>query len=344
MDMTTKYLGMSLVNPLVAGSSPMTADLDMVKRLEDAGASAVVMHSLFEEQIRRDGRSSVYYREMYADAYMEEPGLMPAAEEFLLGPDEYLEHIRRIRQAVKIPVIASINGITAGGWAEYAKSIVQAGAHAIELNAYRLATDLTITGNQLEDDTIAAIKSVRLQVSIPMAVKLCPFYSSLPNFALKLANLGIQGLVLFNRFYQPDIDPETRAVLPRVTISDSTELLLRLRWIAILDGRLDVDLACSGGVHTHLDVIKAIMAGANVTQMVSVLLKHGPKHLTRIRTDLEQWLEAHDFPSIGKLHRSMRAFEGVDPQARERANYMRVLQSWHYNESTQYSTETKFAR
>lgn len=333
MDMTTRYLGLNLANPLVAGSSPMTADLDMVKRLEDAGAAAVVMHSLFEEQIRRDGHSSVYYREMYADAYMEEPGLMPTPEEFLLGPDEYLDRIRRIRQAVAIPVIASINGISAGGWAEYAKSIAQAGAHAIEVNAYRLATELTVTGSQLEDDTIAAIKSVRSQVTIPLAVKLCPFYSSLPNFALKLANLGIQGLVLFNRLYQPDIDPETRTVLPRVTISDSDELLLRLRWIAILDGRLDLDLACSGGIHTHLDVIKAIMAGANVTQMVSVLLKHGPAQLTRIRADLQQWLQAHEFPSIRKLHRSIRVPEGVDPQARERANYMRVLQSWHYSES-----------
>ncbi len=333
MDMTTNYLGMKLVNPLVVGSSPLTADLDMVKRLEDAGAAAVVMHSLFEEQIRHDSRSSVYYREMYADAYMEEPGLMPTSEEFLLGPDEYLEHIRRIRQAVKIPVIASINGITAGGWAEYAKSIVQAGAHAIELNAYRLATDLTVTGDHLEEETVAAIKSVRSQVNIPMAVKLCPFYSSLPNFALKLADLGIQGLVLFNRFYQPDIDPETRTVLPRVTISDSSELLLRLRWIAILDGRLDVDLACSGGVHTHLDVIKAIMAGANVTQMVSALLKHGPKLLTRIRADMEQWLQTHGYPSIRKLHRSMQGVEGVDPQARERANYMHVLQSWHSSRS-----------
>ena len=333
MDMTTRYLGLNLANPLVVGSSPMTADLDMVKRLEDAGAAAVVMHSLFEEQIRRDSRSSVYYREMYADSYREEPGLMPSPEEFLLGPDEYLEHIRRLRQAVKIPVIASINGITAGGWTQYAQSIAEAGAHAIELNAYRLATDLSMTGNQLEEDTIAAIKSVRLQVNIPMAVKLCPFYSSLPNFALKLADMGIQGLVLFNRFYQPDINPETRTVLPRVVISDSNELLLRLRWIAILDSRLDVDLACSGGVHTHLDVIKAIMAGANVTQMVSALLKHGPTHLTRVRADIEQWMHEHGYSSIHKLHHSLKGLEGVDPHARERANYMRVLQSWHQSES-----------
>jgi len=328
MDMTTTYLGLKLKSPLVPGASPLTADLAMIKRLEDAGAAAIVMHSLFEEQIRRDNHATIYYREMHVDSCAEASSFIPMLEEDLPGPDQYLEEIRRIRQSVGIPVIASINGVTTSGWAEYAALIEQAGADAIELNAYILATDLDLTANQIEQDTLAAVKAVREHVRIPLAVKLSPFYSSLPNFAAKLTHFGVQGLVLFNRFYQPDIDPQTQTVVPRLVLSNSDELLLRLRWIAVLASQMDVDIACSGGVHTHLDVIKAVMAGANITQMVSALLRHGPEYLIRVRSDLERWMDENQFPSIQKMRRSMNVFNSGDLQAYERVNYMRVLQSW----------------
>lgn len=328
MDLSTKYLGLKLPHPLMAGACPLVDDLDMVKRLEDAGTAAIVMHSLFEEQITRDKQTTIYYSEMHADSNAEASSFMPTPEEFTFGPDQYLEHLRRIKEAVKVPVIASINGVTAGGWSEYAKLIEQAGADALELNVYRLATDLTESGADVEKRTLEAVQSVKLAVNIPVAVKLSPYFSSLAHFAKQLEELEVDGLVLFNRFYQPDIDEETLEVAPRLALSDSSELLLRLRWLAILSGRITPSLACSGGVHTHVDAIKSIMAGAHAVQMVSALLRYGPEYIRTVRERMVQWMEKFEYDSIKTMQGNMNLLHCADPEAYERANYMRVLQSW----------------
>jgi dihydroorotate dehydrogenase (fumarate) len=327
MDLSTKYLGLELPHPLMPGASPLVDDMGMVRRLEDAGASAIVMHSLFEEQIASEQREALLF-ESHAESNAEAVSYAPDPGIFALGPDEYLEQIQRIRAAVSVPVIASLNGTTPQSWIEYARLIEQAGAHALEINVYHLAIDPMENGEDVESRTLQTAEAVKGAVSIPVAVKLSPFYSAFANFARKLDDAGADGLVIFNRFYQPDIDVEALDVLPTVHLSDSGDLLLRLRWLAVLSGRVRASLAVTGGVHTSLDAIKAVMAGAHAVQMVSALLRRGPEHLRRVREEMAQWLEEHGYESLRQMQGSMSLARSGNPAALERSNYMRVLQSW----------------
>jgi dihydroorotate dehydrogenase (fumarate) len=327
MNLTTTYLGFTLPHPLMPGASPLVDDLDMVRRLEDAGAAAIVMHSLFEEQILAEQREALLF-ESFSESFAEAVSYAPDLRTFALGPDEYLEQIQRIRQAVSVPVIASLNGTTPRSWIEYARLIEQAGAHALEINVYDVPTDPLETGEDVERRTLETAEAVRSAVSIPVAVKLSPFFSSLASLARRLDLSGIAGLVIFNRFYQPDIDIEALDVVPTVRLSDSGELLLRLRWLAILSGRVKASLAVTGGVHTSHDAIKAVMAGAHAVQMVSALLRHGPEQLRRVREEMIQWMEEHGYESLRQMQGSMNLARSGNPSALERSNYMRVLQSW----------------
>ncbi len=328
MDLSTTYLGLKLAHPFMPGASPLVDDLGMVKRLEDAGASAIVMHSVFEEQILREGLSTLEAIEGTAESYAEALSYFPKADEFRLGPDQYLEQIRKIKESVSIPVIASLNGSTPAGWIEYAKQIEQAGADALELNVYILATNPWETGETIEQRVLDIARAVKRAVKIPVAVKLSVFYSSLANFAKRLDEIGVDGLVLFNRFYQPDIDIENLEVVPTLHLSDSSELLLRLRWLAILHGNVKASLAVSGGVHTVTDAIKALMTGAQAVQMVSALLRNGPEYLKSIREGVVAWMQEHEYESVVQMIGSMSLQKCADPAAFERANYMRVLQSY----------------
>jgi dihydroorotate dehydrogenase (fumarate) len=327
MDLSTSYLGFTLPHPLMPGASPLSQDLDAVRQLEDAGAAAIVMHSLFEEQITREELGDIYNLEEAA-AFSEAQTYFPRPEEFALGPDRYLEQIRRIRAAVRVPVIASLNGVTPHGWLKYAKLMAQAGANALELNIYFLAADPWEPGERVEARVCEVARAVVQAVTIPVAVKLSPFFSSLPNLAKELDALGANGLVLFNRFYQPDIDIETLEIVPRLAFSSSSELLLRLRAVAMLYRRVGASLAVTGGVHTAADAIKAVMAGADAVQMTSALLKNGTRHLGEALSGMKAWMEEHEYESIRQMRGSMSLARCPDPAAFERANYMRILQSW----------------
>jgi dihydroorotate dehydrogenase (fumarate) len=328
MNLSTTYMGFELPHPLVPGASPLVDDLDTVRRLEDAGAPMVVMHSLFEEQITREElavtRSIVTPEESYAEALT----YFPDPRDFTLGPEDYLEHIRRLKAVLSVPVIASLNGTTEGGWLECARLIQQAGADGLELNLYELAADPAEPGEKVELRGLQTVRGVRESVSIPVAVKLSPFYSSPAHFARKLDEQGVDALVLFNRFYQPDIDAENLDVLRTVSLSSPAELLLRLRWLALLSGKVRAALAATGGVHTALDAVKAVLAGAHAVQMVSALLRRGPAYLRQVRDDLARWLEEHEYDSLGQMRGSMSLERCPDPRAYERANYMKILQSW----------------
>jgi dihydroorotate dehydrogenase (fumarate) len=328
MDLSTSYLGFELTSPLIPGAGPLADDLDTVRRLEDAGAAAIVMRSLFEEQIAYEEAATFAVTEAHGYSQGEAGSYFPAPDAFALGPDEYLEHLRRIKDAVRVPVVASLNGVTPGGWLRYASLMEQAGADALELNVYALATDATEDARTAEDRTIEMVREVRSKVRIPVAIKLSPFYTSFANFAHRLDGAGSAGLVLFNRFWQPDIDVEELEVRRELHLSDSSELPLRLRWLAILSGNVRASLAVTGGVHTVLDVIRAVMAGAHAVQMVSALLRHGPEHLAVLRRQVEQWLEEHEYSSLREMRGSMSLRSCPDPQAYERANYMLLLQSW----------------
>jgi len=327
MDLSTTYLGLTLPHPLMPGASPLVDDLDMVRRLEDAGASAIVMHSLFEEQIIAEQREALFL-ERNAESHSEATSYLPDPGIFALGPDEYLEQVQRIRRTVAVPVIASLNGTTPQSWIEYARLIEQAGAHALEINVYHVPTDPLEDGEEVDRRTLDTAAAVKGAVSIPVAVKLSPFYSSFAALARRLDAAGADGLVIFNRFYQPDIDIEALDVLPTVRLSDSGDLLLRLRWLAILSGRVKASLAVTGGVHTGADAIKSVMAGAHAVQMVSALLRRGPEHLSRVRDEMSQWMEEHGYESLKQMQGSMSLVRSGNPAALERANYMRVLQSW----------------
>ena len=327
MDLRTTYLGLHLAHPLMPGASPMVDDIDMVRRLEDAGAPAIVMHSLFEEQITREQLGTIQALEAHVDSSAEALSYLPRPEEFALGPDQYLMQILRIKQAVSVPVIASLNGTTAAKWLEYARLIQEAGADALELNVYYLATDPAETGESVESRTLDIVKTVREAISIPLAVKLSPFFSSLAHLACRLDEMGADGLLLFNRFYQPEIDVETLEVVPSLHLSEPNELLLRLRWLAILSGRVRCSLGVTGGVHSPTDAVKAVMAGADAVQVVSALMRHGPERLRALREGLEAWMEDHAYESLRQMKGSMNLLRCPDPGAFERANYMRVLQS-----------------
>jgi dihydroorotate dehydrogenase (fumarate) len=328
MDLSTKYLGFDLPHPLMPGSSPLADDLDTVKRLEDAGAAAIVLRSLFEEQIVGDELSTFRAFAGTSESHAEAATYLPEPEAFALGTHDYLEQLQRIKKAVAVPVFASLNGTTPESWIEYARLIEQAGADALEVNIYELATDPLQSGEDVEERTIAVVAAVREAVKIPIAVKLSPFYSSLSHLARCIERAGANGLILFNRFYQPDIDAENLEVEPRLYLSSPAELLLRLRWLAVLSGQLGGSLAVTGGVHNALDAVKAIMAGAHAVQMVSVLLRRGPETLSRLRGELARWLEDHGYDSLKQMQGSMGYGRGANPAAFERSNYMRILQSW----------------
>ena len=328
MDLTTEYLGIRLPHPLVAGASPLADDLDGVKRLEDAGAAAIVLRSLFEEQITREQMAEHINLDSHGESFAEATSYFPSADAFALGPFQYLEHVRRVKAAVGVPVLASLNGATPGGWIDYARLMQQAGADALELNLYRIATDPETTSSEIERLAIETVGAVKKAVAIPVAVKLSPFYTAFAHLARELDRNGADGLVLFNRFYEPDIDPEALAATRTLHLSDSSELRLRLHWMAILSGRVRASLAVTGGVHTALDVVKATMAGAHVTQMVSALLMHGPRHLGTVLHDLAAWLQEHQWPSLAEMRGNMSLLKVPDPDAYERANYMLMLQGW----------------
>jgi dihydroorotate dehydrogenase (fumarate) len=329
MDLTTHYLGLTLKNPLLPGASPLVDSLDSVRRLEDAGAAGIVMHSLFEEQIALEARAEMEDVDAHEFSFAEAATYLPAVDDFALGPDRYLEQIAKIKRAVGIPVIASLNGITPGGWTSYAKLMEEAGADALELNVYFLPTDPTRSSADVEAQVLEVTKLVVAAVQIPVAVKLSPFFSALPHFARQLHEAGARGLVLFNRFYQPDLDPEELEVKPTLQLSDPYELRLRLRWLAILSATTPGDLSASGGVHTGLDAIKAVMTGATTVQMVSILLRQGPGHLAEVLGFFERWLEEHDYESLAQLRGSLSLSTCPDPAAFERANYLKILQSWN---------------
>ena len=328
MNLTTTYMGIELPNPIVAGASPMTDNVDTVKQLEDAGASMICMPSLFEEQILQDQLQTHMAFDSTSESFAEALSYMPAPQDFRTGPDAYLERIAQLKKAVSIPIVGSLNGTSPGGWLNYAKLIEQAGADALELNVYDLPTDPTITGAQIEERTLTMVKQVCSSLNIPVAVKLSPFYSSLANFSQQLVQSGASGLVIFNRFYQADIDVEELYAVPYAMLSDSSELLLRLRWSAILSSQVNATIAATGGIHTTMDIVKAVMSGASVTQLVSALLQLGPDYIKTLLTNLEQWLEEHEYESLAQMQGSMNLQKCPDPSAYERANYMQVLQSW----------------
>ncbi len=328
VDLTTTYLGLQLKNPLVASASPLSKKLDNVRRLEDSGAAAVVMYSLFEEQINHESRELDHFLERGTHSYAEALSYFPDLDYYNLGPEPYLEHLSRAKQAVGIPVIGSLNGISTGGWVEYAHRIEEAGADALELNIYYLPTDPYLSGAELEEEYVNLVRDIRNKVRIPIALKLSPFFTSLPNIARRFVGVGANGLVLFNRFYQPDFDLEGLEVVPNVELSTSSDLRLPLRWIAILYKRIEADFALTSGVHTAQDVLKAMMAGAQVAMMTSTLLENGLGRLMHILTNMQEWMETHEYESITQMRGSMSQRAVDDPAAFERANYMRALNSY----------------
>lgn len=328
MEMSGKYLGLELKNPVVPSASPLWRDLDTLRRIEDSGAPAVVMHSLFEEEITLEGQLLDRHFTQGTESFAEALTYFPEVGPYRTGPDRYLEHLRRATEALSIPVIGSLNGVSAGAWVRYARQIEQAGAAALELNIYFLPTDPEATAQAVEDMHIELVQAVRKELSIPLAVKLSPFFSSLPNFARRLAQAGAQGLTLFNRFYQPDLDIEALEVVPHLVLSDSDELRLPLRWIAILHGRVEADLALTSGVHTAEDALKALMAGASVVMMTSALLQRGVGRLGEILQDMHDWLVEHQYESVEQLRGSMSQINCASPAAFERGNYMTMLGSY----------------
>jgi dihydroorotate dehydrogenase (fumarate) len=321
-------MGVTLKNPIVPSSSPLSYNVDSIRRLEDAGAAAVVMHSLFEEQIVQESHQLDHFLSYGTDAFGEATSYFPELESYNAGPEEYLNLISRAKDAVDIPIIGSLNGVSASGWTGYAKEIQQAGADALELNVYYIPANLELTGAQVEQRYLDVLRDVRKSVSIPVAMKLSPFFSSTGNTAQLLAEAGADALVLFNRFYQPDFDIEALEVIPRLTLSKSRDMLLPLRWVAILYGRVSVDLAITGGVHNHVDVLKGMMAGARVTMMASGLLRKGPGRIAKILKRMTNWMEEHEYESVALMQGSMSQKNVAEPAAFERANYMKILQSW----------------
>jgi dihydroorotate dehydrogenase (fumarate) len=325
MNLTTNYLGLKLRSPLVPSASPLSEDIDNIKLMEDAGAGAVVLHSLFEEQLRLErfelNRSLTEGTESFPEALT----YFPEPEEFKLGPEEYLDHVANAKKSVKIPVIASLNGSTLGGWTNYARQIQSAGADAIELNIYYIPTDPDITAEQVERNYVDILKAVKSVVTIPVAVKMSPFFTNFAHTAKRLANAGADGLVLFNRFYQPDINLDSLEVTPNLLLSTPMAMRLPLRWIAILHGRLAASLAATGGIHRASDALKMLMAGADITQLCSVLLRRGIDHISTLETGISGWLEEHEYESLEQLKGSLSQKNCPDPSAFERAQYMRAL-------------------
>lgn len=324
----TEFLGLKLKNPLVIGAAPLADSADVALELQERGAAAIVMRSLFEEQLAIEARAGEAFIESHGESFAEATSFFPSSAEYVLGPDEYLRELELLKKRLEIPVIASLNGVTVGGWTEYARRMQDCGADALELNFYHLPTDPEDSAQQVEDRLAEVVVSVRSHIKIPLAVKLSPFYSSLPNLVRRLGSLGANGVVIFNRFYQPDIDIELLEASPRINLSHSSELLLRLRWLAILFGQNALSLASTGGVHTPEDLVKTLMAGADVVQIVSVLLRNGNKQVQALLDGLVRWMQDHEYADIKQLRGCMSLRNCPDPAAYERTNYMRVLQGW----------------
>jgi dihydroorotate dehydrogenase (fumarate) len=330
VDLSTTYLGLELKNPLVISASPLSKKVDTVRRFAEAGAAAVVVYSLFEEQIIHESNELDFQLNRATDGSAEAASYFPDLDHYNVGPEGYLDHIHRLKKSVEIPVIASLNGFTPGGWVDYSKRIQEAGADALELNLYTIPTEVERSAAELEDSYIEVVKAIRAQVHIPLAVKLSPYFTSLPHFAKRLVEAGADGLVLFNRFYQPDLDVETLDVVPDLKLSTSDELRLPLRWVAILHGKIDADLALTGGVHTSLDMVKALMAGASVTMLASELIAHGSGRVSQLISDLGDWLATYEYQSVAQMKGSMSQKAVAQPNAFERANYMKALSSFDH--------------
>ncbi len=328
MDLSTTYLGLKLRSPLMPSACPLTRDLDEIKRAEDAGAGAIVLPSVFEEQLRRESDELDAMLEKGTESFAESTSYFPQVGEFRLGPDDYLDHIQRTKAAVRVPVIASINGASVGGWTDYARKMAQAGADAIELNIYYIPTDLELSGLEVENTYLEILKSVKKTVNIPVSVKLSPFFSNMANMAKKLDGAGADGLVLFNRFYQPDIDVENLEVEHSILLSTPQARRLPLRWIAILYGKVKASLAATSGIHTALDALKIMMAGSDVAMLCSVLLRKGMTHIAVIEQEMRHWMEEHEYESLAQLKGSMSQQKCPDPTAFERAQYMRIISTW----------------
>lgn len=328
MDLSTKYLGLKLKNPIVPSSSPLSKELDTLKSLEDAGASAVVLHSLFEEQIAYEEQEYNYFTTYGTESYAEALTYFPKQNEYYLGPEEYLEHIQKAKKSLGIPVIGSLNGVSSSGWTKYAKQIEEAGADAIELNVYYLATDIDTDSKKIEEIYLNNLKEVKSAVKIPVAMKLSPYFSATANFCKKLDEAGADGLVLFNRFYQPDIDIENLEVVPDLSLSTNWELRLPLRWIAILFGKIKASLAATSGIQNYNDVIKVLMVGGDVAMICSELLRNGVSRITEILENMKKWMEEHEYDSIEIMKGSMSQKSVADPAAFARANYMKILNSY----------------
>jgi dihydroorotate dehydrogenase (fumarate) len=328
MDLTTTYMGLRLKNPLVPSAGPLTAEVGSIRALEDAGASAVVLHSLFEEQLTHEAAELEHHLEQGTESFAESLSYFPQVDEFKLGPEEYLSHIAKAKQAVDIPVIASLNGATVGGWTDYARQMAQAGADALELNVYYIAADPELSAQDVEDRYVEILEAVKRSVSIPVALKIGPFFSATAGMARRLDAAGANALVLFNRFYQPDIDLEQLEVVPNLELSSAHEMRLPLRWIAILRGQVQASLAATSGIATGQDVVKLLMVGADVTQVCSVLLRQGVRRLSEILKEMEAWAVAHEYESVEQMKGSMSQKSVADAAAFERANYMKTLNSY----------------
>lgn len=327
-DLSTRYLGMTLRTPLVASASPLSKDIASIKRLEDAGAAAVVLYSLFEEQLELEQLELHHHLTHGTDSFAEALTYIPEPLNFNLGPEGYLEHIRKAKEAVGIPIIANLNGSSTGGWTRFAAQMEQAGADALELNIYNIPTDIHLTAAEVEQTYLDILTAVKSVVKIPVAVKVSPFFSSMANMAKRFDDAGANALVLFNRFYQPDIDLEALEVIPNVLLSTPQALRLPLRWIAILYGRIRADLAATSGIHQATDALKMLMVGANVTMLASALLKNGVGHLKTVEREMSEWLESHEYESVAQMQGSMSQIRSANPSAFERVQYMRALNNY----------------
>lgn len=328
MDLSTTYLGLELPHPFMVGASPLADTVDSLKTVQDAGAAAVVMRSLFEEQLRKESVATQAATAPHSDYYAEATTFFPDPEEFVVGPQDYLASIEQAKKAVQIPIIASLNGTTTGGWLEYASQMQDAGADAIEINLYDVPIDPELPASAYEDRAVEAVNTVNGAVAVPLAVKISPFYTSLPNFAKRLVEAGADGLVLFNRFFEPDVNVEELEVAPHLELSTSAEVQLRLRWLAILSGQVETSYAVSGGVHTAVDAIKSVMCGAQAVQVVSALLTGGPRRLNHMREHMTAWMKEQEYESLKQMCGSMNIARCPDPHLYQRANYIHLLQTW----------------
>lgn len=329
LEMKTNYLGLELDHPLIVGASPQADSLDGVRRAEDGGAAAIVFRSLFEEQLDTEAMATFSAMESHAEMFAEATHFMPEPSEFKVGPEQYFEGIRRAKAAVRIPIIGSLNGTSLGGWLGYARAIEEVGADALELNVFDVPMNEKVSGADIERETVEMVRELRRQLTIPIAVKLSPFHTSLPHFAAALQEAGADGLVLFNRFFEPDIDVENLEVIAEMRLSDSREVLLRLRWLAILSGLLvKTQLAVSGGVHTAIDAIKTVMCGASAVQVVASVLRSGPERLRAMRVEMQSWMAEHEYASLESMRGCMNILRAPNPNVFSRANYMRILQTW----------------